>query len=306
MASYDTITVEQGEDRVIPIRSGETFANKLIDVTAPGASVQLDASGQRWTIRNVGIKGENGRQGMYHAAIKAKAQGGRCTVKEVYLGDGSPGPSRVTGLWVHNHSTGEILLKHIYAAGYADNALYGSDPGYSELGGQGATVMMEDSYVESTNVAAFRVGSEGSYVKNCVADQTGDIPANNAGHVTARAVYAKHNTTKRVINCDFRCNQGPIVATKDGGTVELENCRWEHTGGQALVNYDYGEINGTNQGPPDLSVPAGVPRSAEAAASGEIGAATMAAVGNLPENVQKYALVGGALLAGYYARQRGK
>lgn len=306
MASYDTITVAESEDRVIPVRSGETFENTLIDVTADGASVQIDASGEEWTIRNVGIKGTNGREGMYHAAIKAQALGGRCTVNHVYLGDGAPGPSRVTALWVHNNSRGELLLKNIYAAGYADNALYGSDPGYPALGGGGATVMMEDSYVESTNVAAFRVGSEGSYIKNCVADQTGDIPANNAGHVTARAVYAKHDTTKRVIDCDFRCDQGPVVATKDGGTVELENCRWDHTGGKALVNYDYGKIHGSNQGPPDLSVPAGTPRTPEQGASGSVAGRTRAAMENVTQTVPEWALVAGALLAGYYARQGGR
>ncbi|MFB9804717.1 hypothetical protein ACFFQF_04375 [Haladaptatus pallidirubidus] len=56
-AEYETIEVPAGSREQFQVGSGETFENKLIDISATGADARIVASGSDWTIRNVGFKG---------------------------------------------------------------------------------------------------------------------------------------------------------------------------------------------------------------------------------------------------------
>ena len=56
-SEYETITVGAGERRTFDVGSGETFENKLIDITADNADVRVVAQGTDWTLRNIGVRG---------------------------------------------------------------------------------------------------------------------------------------------------------------------------------------------------------------------------------------------------------
>jgi len=161
----------------------------------------------------------------------------------------------------------------------AGNAIYASTPGYPEdddpdgktrpPGYQGV-VEITNSYAADCVSSHFRIGTDGSFVKNCVA-RGGD-----------RGAWLRFNDT-RVIDCDF---SGASTATADGdivcgtnnwesgedATVTVENTVYETTGQD--IKYD-GTILGS---PADRELrtepPEAAPTSPEEAARRDFGGET--------------------------------
>ena len=228
--------------------------NALID--AEGANVQIKSFGDGWTIRNVGIEGPtDGDQ----PDIDVKTDGGSGLVENVYLGDGDENVSG--GIFVKKEHEGTITIRDCYVAGYTDNGIYASTPGQSD-GGGGAT-QIENCYGENNGVAHFRVGGEGSYVRDSVA-VTGDAP----GGYISRGVWARRDDIE-VENTDIELTgddaTSAIWAT-GGASVDYRNSDYETT-------YSYGDFDGDVDtsdvgNDPDTNPPSGVPTSAEEAAGG--------------------------------------
>ena len=88
-APVEEIVVPAGATYKKVIQDGETFENKLIYITAPGASVRLIARGKGgWEVRNVGVRGSStsADQNVITASAPAGSTG---TIDNVYLGDGA-------------------------------------------------------------------------------------------------------------------------------------------------------------------------------------------------------------------------
>ena len=247
---YDTITVPAGQQKSIEVGDGETFENTLIDVTAEGAGVAFTTSGNGWTIRNVGIKGQDsGRSFIMMPGVESPD--GHGLIENVYMGDGTKPGNSGGGMWVNANlpHRGVITIRNTHVGKTVNNGLYASGPG--KKGAEGIT-NVESSYFHSNNISNIRLNAKGDrtpYVKNTVVkvDDKTPVCGDNCsapGTVNNRGVWSWFGTTK-VINSDI---QGGF-ATTDGGDIKTKNTR---TGEQA-----------------NTKPPKGVPMSAEEAVKGK-------------------------------------
>ncbi|WP_458209004.1 hypothetical protein [Haladaptatus sp. NG-SE-30] len=248
-AEYETVTVSAGEHKAIEVGDGQTYENKLIDVSAEGAGVAFTTSGNGWTIRNVGIKGEHSGES-FIMMPGVESPDGEGLIENVYMGDGIRERQSGGGVWVNANMPhqGVITVRRTHIAKTVNNGLYASGPG-----SQGATGItnVEDSYFHSNNIANIRMNAKGDrtpYVKNCVVKVDEETPpcgenCSKPGAVNNRGVWSWYGTTE-VINSDI---QGGF-ATTHGGEVQTKDTRTDE---QA-----------------NLEPPKGVPMSAEEAAKG--------------------------------------
>jgi len=261
---YDVVEVPAGGHESYDLADGETFENVLFDCTNSGTRVSITASGENWTIRNVGIKGVHDQDGG-HAVLGLKAANGTdCRVENVWMGDGSAAydgaGSSETAAWVSPESTGTITFKHCHFQGWKDNAIYASSPGRN---GDGA-VVIDRCYAANNNHADFRIGSTGSVVKNSAVEHT-----TSGG--TARGVWCWYDSGLEIrnVDIDMRGNGAAIHAGPyEPGEVAVYDTQYNGPlveDGQGSGRIELKRGNGTS---PAVSVPAGVPQSPEEAASG--------------------------------------
>jgi hypothetical protein len=256
--SGGTYNVPSGEQVRILVGENEygeygDLENALIE--SEGANVQIKSFGDEWEIRNVGIEGPtDGDQ----PDIDLDTDGGSGLVENVYLGDGDENTSG--GIFVKRGHSGTITIRDCYVANYGDNGIYASAPSQSD--GGGGTTEIENCYGENNGVAHFRIGGEGSYVRDSVAY------TNNAS-TTSRGVWVRRDDAD-VTNTDIALtDEGSATSAiwaSDGASVDYRNSDYTTT-------YPYGEFQGdvdtTDIGSdPDTNPPSGVPTSAEEAAGG--------------------------------------
>lgn len=273
-AEYETITISSGEQRQFDVGSGETFENKLIDLSASGADVQIVASGSDWTIRNVGFKGTADMSGPhspgenlggYPNLITASGTG---TIEHVYLGDGVAGDMvRKGAIGVSSSHSGHIDLTEVTMNGWTGNAIYAG--GAAKSGG--GSLAFDRCLLKNNNISHLRIATDGTTVKNTVIYNTNDVPLHpiNGGVVNSRGVYDGYGTEDNVIefeNCHIDCTDSntnggasALAATKTTFRVRDSQIR-----GQLI-----GNVETTNVGEnPKHEPPKGAPTTAEQAASG--------------------------------------
>jgi hypothetical protein len=266
-AAQDDYEVIEATGQTITIGAGETWENKLVDMTT-GQDIVITAHSSDWTIRNVGFRGEN-TSGTGSATFGiSDTGGGTGTVENVYMGDGSSDGNASssghgqTAFWVAPDHGGHIDVRNVNIQNFADNAIYASAPGTKG----GGTVHIDGSYAANCYVSHFRLATEGSKVTNsCVhvdADQ---------GYV-GRGIWAWAPGTVAVENCQIDMNgqNTAIVAGANGNPTEVVVEGSEYDDGAGIAEnagstVRLGDGVGTN---PEDVVPDGVPTSAEAAASG--------------------------------------
>jgi len=251
----------------ITIGGGQAIANKRI--TGNGRIV---ANGDNWIIRNVGFEGPITNQGL---DLQVNGSDGSGVVENVYIGGveatGTP------AAFVNPDHAGLLTIINYTAENVSDSdgldaAAPGAPPGFSTTGA-GGVIEVEGSYALNCSDIGFRMGSDGSYIKDTVVDgsstgllgfwqrwQTGRYINSKAGNVSN--VYIRVGP-----------NQDP------GGDVppvhaELKNCIFD--GGSNKVslrdtvtttwNGDKGGLTVTPS--VNLSPPTGAPLSAKEASGG--------------------------------------
>jgi hypothetical protein len=267
---YEVVTVSPGETFSTTVSSGETFENTLIDISAKGATFDIEATGSDWVVRNVGIKGVWDQYEKAEPFRVSVDKGSTGRIENFYFADGCPDDTYagVTGIYVYKHHAGTVQIDRVNIQDMPDNAIYAStpgrpsDPNHSWDNGGGGAVEITNSYAADCQASHFRIGSDGSFVKNCVA------VGGDGGH---RGILGRFNDTK-AIDCDVSGHKNGDVAcgtfewaTGVDASVSLENCRFETKG--ANLTYK-GAILGKSVGTPRTEPPAGVPRSPEEAAGG--------------------------------------
>jgi len=278
-SEYETITVPEGGHFEVELGDGETFENKLIDISASGATWKVNASGSGWAVRNIGVKGvwDAGVDNAWPLSVRVD-EGGTGVIENYYFADGvvdSTYPG-VTGIYVYRTHGGTLQIDGVNIQGMAGNAIYASTPGYpadddpdgsTRPTGHQGVVEITNSFGADCVSSHFRIGSDGSFVKNCVS-RGGD-----------RGAWLRFNDT-RVIDCDFsgastNHADGDIVCgtnnwdSGEDATVTVENTVYETTGQD--INYA-GTINGSSADRElRTSPPAGAPTTPEEAASGATG-----------------------------------
>jgi hypothetical protein len=262
---FDTIVVGAGQTRRFSVGDGDVLENKLIDITANNAKYSIVATGNDWTIRNIGIKGYfDGDAKSSPMRVRVDGQNSDGLVENIYLGDG--GGTGRTGIFVIADHAGTLRLRKINVQHWGDNGIYGSSPGNpsgfanKQPGGQGI-VRIFDSFANDNGSGGFRIGTDGSFCDNCVSI--------NARQFAFWGYY--HNT--KFINCDAANAASSSFAGNARywidrgvpcGSIEVVNSR--HSGSSAF-GLECQKI-GTPQSNPRTQPPAGVPRTPEQAANG--------------------------------------
>lgn len=263
-APIDIIEVPPGETYTIRLEDGESLEQTLIDISADGATYQITAIGSDWKISNVGVRGVWDRNEKAEPLIASVPDSeGTARIESVYLGDGAyddtyPG---ATGIFVPNAHAGVLEIDCVNIQDFPDNAIYGSSPGdmaaHPSGSGGGGAVQITNSYAANCRAGGFRIGTEGSYVENCVAVGCD------------RNFWGFYNDTK-VIDSDFSDGQIGDIGTGDSqwqadATVTATNTRFETT-----VEHS-GQVIAEPDGEPQRTEPSaieGVPLTATEAAKG--------------------------------------
>jgi hypothetical protein len=266
---YDVVKVPAGDRFEKVVSSGERFENVLIDISAEGATFDIEATGSDWVVRNVGIKGvwdQYEKREPFRAAVDRGSTG---RIENFYFADGAPDDAYpgVTGIYVYRNHAGTLRIDRTNIQDMPDNAIYASTPGYPADNdynlpeGGGGVVEITNSYAADCQAAHFRLGTAGSFARNCVA------VGGEGGH---RGFLGRFDTT-RAIDCDFvGHSRGDVVCGTFGwpsstsATVSVEDCRFETVGDLTYT----GDVVGESTGTPRTEPPAGVPRSPEEAAAG--------------------------------------
>ncbi|MFC3960246.1 right-handed parallel beta-helix repeat-containing protein [Halovivax cerinus] len=257
--NVETITVGTGETYRKSLSDGETWENKLIDITAPGAGYQITASANDWAIRNVGIRGrwdhDPGSQAFVVAVPEADASG---TIENCYVGDGATGTDP-GGLFVHRKHRGTLTVDRFTVQGMGDNGIYASAPGYggASNGGQG-DVHIRNSYAANNRSSGFRLGSSGSTIENSV------MWNNDRGLWCLFESIEAADCDMGGNGIDVRVGSGSQEAGGPYGELAVTDCRF----GASQVERSQNALHGSSQGSPRRHEPAdvGAPASAEDAA----------------------------------------
>lgn len=229
-------------------------------IRSGGNEIHLINSGG-WRISNIGWNGYNSGSSSNNIAVACTDPNQTGIIEECYLGDGGGGQ----GIWVHPDHAGEIIIRNCYFESFQDNAVYGSAPGnhsnHSNPGSHG-TVKIENCYSINNAISNFRIGTDGSYIKNCVSVDPGS---------GGRGFWGFYENTG-VIDCDILGASAPNGAIATGSShwgpanVTLRNTRFS---GPVVNHHGAGSVNGSSQGQPRDYYP-GVPLSPEAARDGNL------------------------------------
>ena len=265
VAAQDDYEVIEAAGQSLTVADGETWENKLIDMTT-GGDISITTEGSDWTIRNIGFKGKN-VSGAGTATFAISDTGGSSTVENVYLGDGSDGRNgRSTGhgqtaFWVDPKHSGHVDLRNVNIQGFADNAVYGSSPGANG----GGTIHIDSCFAANCRVSHFRLATEGSKVTNS------SVLVDEEGY-EGRGIWAWAPGTIEIEDCQISMNGNhtAVVAGANGDATEvvLRNTDYDQAAGISETAGSTVRLEGDSGTDPLAFIPAGTPTSPEEAASG--------------------------------------
>ena len=271
-ANYETVKVSSGQTKRYSLGSGDTLENVLIDVTAKGASVSIRAHGSGWTIRNVGVKGTIDVERPEKIIIPSVSSGGVGVIDGLYMGDGAitngSTETSLGAIWVNaTKHRGTLKVRNAHIGGWADNGLYGSGPAYQLGPDAGGPVQIDNCYGRNNNISSFRVGTNGSYVRNTtvehVCDDANLARSEHPSPYGSRGIWLKDNGNIPVSNCQVSVtgkytNTGVIASHGASGSLKDSQ----------VVGGVRGVSTANVGSKPTLSIPDGVPKTPEEAASG--------------------------------------
>ena len=245
------IRVDAGETKRIEIGDGETLTNVRIDITAPGAAVDIRARGSGWELSHIAVVGKYENPGGTCIRASVPDPDGHAVVRDIYLGDGNADANPYT---VESTHTGVLDVLRIFARAWKrgfDCSPPGNPPSVTPTG-DGGRVRMGACHAEDIDEWAFRFGSSGSICQACVAKDCG------RGFWERWQQSDHHDCNSRAVECWFAGNPDtpPQMAT-----ARVRGC----AGTGAKRTAGPGVIDGTVTGSPALSPPDGCPTTTEAA-----------------------------------------
>jgi hypothetical protein len=273
-AEYETVTLSRGDDEKVYLGDGDTVENVLIDATAGECSYRFIADGEDWAIRNVGIKGRITGGSTQETFNLSVSTGGSGLVENVYLGDGAIGEGDRVAFFVPLDHGGTLTFRNVHVAHWPNNGIYASAPGRGERDNEDGVVGIESSYARNNNIDGFRLGTDGSYVRDSVVHVDSNVPKVFGGAENARGVWVKDGGRVTIEDCDV------LIEHPDGGYCVRQDDGGDGDDGVARVvdsriatTLDKGRFRGNVRtrsvgDDPDVSPPDSVPMSAEEAASG--------------------------------------
>ncbi|MCU4801715.1 hypothetical protein OB920_15150 [Halobacteria archaeon HArc-gm2] len=262
---YETI---RASGQVITLDRDETFENKLIDVST-GESVSLHVTGANSVIRNVGFTG------LYHGdefVISIDAGTGDVLVENVYMGDGATrdggrsvhGPGAAV---MHRSNQADVTFRRCNVQGFPNNGFHCSHTATGP-----SSVHFDSCFGKNNGVATFRCAGGDDLVENCVAytDET-EYGHDDGPYVetNGRPVWVWNGDTVTIRDSYFA--DGPYPhALVAGANDAAGRVSFESGGYRGSIQRTCGsvvDVGADVSDDPDLSIPDGVPTTAEAAAS---------------------------------------
>ncbi|WP_076144434.1 right-handed parallel beta-helix repeat-containing protein [Natrinema saccharevitans] len=266
---YDVIEVGAGESRTVRLDDGETFENKLIDITANNARFHIRAIADDWEIRNIGFRGNWDSTEKADAIIcQVNSPDATGLIENVYFmgsqnDDTYPG---ITGINVANGHYGRVEIRNVNIQNCPDNSVYASNPGdpadHTIGAGGGGEVIIRDSYARNSRAGGFRVGTDGSLVDNCVV-----VGCDKGVWGYYEHIEVRDSDISDCKHADIRCGAQNWDKSQQA-EITVTNTRYETTDNRGAA------IHGSSAGTAQRTEPedvAGVPLSPEAAASGSSG-----------------------------------
>lgn len=270
---FELLEIPPDQQHQIVLESGETFSNKLIDITAENADFSIIAKQDDWAIRNVGVRGQSNRGGTsvtstedhgYHFYL-----GGTGTFENVFLGHGSGPGVRKGAILALDTGEGHIDVRNAHIAEFAGLGIYAAG-GAEDVR---PTLGVENSYFRDNGNTHLRIAEQGTYVENSVIHNTGNVPPQPGGAIVSRGFwpwrYGDPSQTVTIRNCeiDFPSSGVAIMSTTEQ-PMSRYHCIEGNLRGE-IVGPRPSQIELTNvDSSPDVQVPGGVPTSPEQAAKG--------------------------------------
>ena len=160
------------------------------------------------------------------------SEDGEGLIENFRVPDGVESRSRKGGCWVNFLHAGDLLFRNCEFSYLSDNAIYGSPPGIPGRGN--GSVRVENSVFKNNNVTAIRLGTPGSYAKDCtVVTEAGEIPATPWGAITSRAGWVWYNFDGFYENVEVVHNHPSGHGILDHGdstrnvNLEVRDCHFE-------------------------------------------------------------------------------
>jgi|GEM_PF-1526772 hypothetical protein len=262
---FDVIRAKGQEIRVT---RGEIFENKLIDVST-GESVFLRVTGGNSVIRNIGFKGlYRGDQFL----ISVDAGRGYVRFENIYLGDGATkeGSSSAHGpgaIYLHRGNEADVTFQRCNVQGFPNNGFHCSNT----ASGSGS-VHFDRCFGKNNGVATFRCGGGNDRIENCVAyTDTTDYGHDDDDYLetNGRPVWVWNGGIVTITDSHFADGPYPnaiVAGANDApGRVSFESGGYRgHIQRATGSTVDVGPDVSNDL---DLSLPDGVPTTAEGAAS---------------------------------------
>ena len=176
--------------------------------------------------------GDNGeRHGPFNIVPGVTDPDGVGLIENVHMPDGTVPYYRKGGVWVANEHAGHLQFERCSFEYFSDNALYASGAGVPG-NGQNGSVGVENCFFRNNNTTAIRLGTPGSYARNCtVVIEEGELPPVPWGAVTGRAGWIWYGFDGfyediDVVSDDPR-GMGIFAHDSHSGSLDVRNCRFE-------------------------------------------------------------------------------
>jgi hypothetical protein len=279
MPDHETIVVNEDNTHSIVLRDGDVVENKLIDITAPGASWAIDCWGDGWKLRNVGIEGKVDRPiGPKKGLRPGCPEDGHGLVENCYFSGRTSdmGWSWDFGnCWIKAKHAGHIDFRRVTVVDAADNGIYGTGPNKDDSPKRGhGTATIEKCHAENNGNGNFRLGGAGAEIVNSTVLIDGKTPpTTHPNPHGARGIVAEGADAIEVRNCDvsFQGTDGYGVAAIDSWTdtpIDVYDSRVTGPIGDSVVLHN--SKHGANAANPTPHP--GVPMTANQAAQGDLAA----------------------------------
>lgn len=273
--SYETIRSDELET-IITVGSGDTFENRLIDITDNDPGFQINANGADWEIRNVGIQGEYTAREPGAKLAPGVDEGSEALIQSVYMpGTSLDEPNRIKNVWaLAEQHRGELTFRDSFFKNGADNQLYCSGPSRVFGPDEGGEINFENVHSENAGVSHIRVGSH-SHIRDCTVlcdEAVPPVPAPPFGQPrNPRGIWIPDDGEVEIENCDVYMDPPhdtrQAVLASEASTAYLRDS--EVHGDIGTGGHHSATIHQENVGDdPDPEPNDGVPVTAEQAAQG--------------------------------------
>jgi len=191
--------------------TGDSFRN---NVRAESGTVEL---------RNFTVRGKPSEKSHFRLETD---EGATVIVDSLSFPDGAVDESECRPFYVPRDHAGTVDIRNCSFSGFSDNGIYASSPGYDD--GEDGRVLIENCVAHNTNIAAIRVGSSGSVVRNCLIVNDGPAPKSETEQRNMRGIRVRNPGD------DIRIDDCEIIMRHDaaGAPIQIHE---EAEGGSGVI-----------------------------------------------------------------------